>query len=102
MANPEEKPLMIVEVAYARPDQQLIMQIRVPEGISVKEAIIRSGITDRFPEIDLAAQKVGIFGRLRKMEDVLCAGDRVEIYRELIADPKEVRKKRAAQGKKTL
>jgi hypothetical protein len=65
----------------------------------VAEAIERSGIIERFPEIDLAKNKVGIFGKLAKLDKVLQPGDRVEIYRPLIADPKEARKKRAAQGK---
>ncbi len=88
-----------VEVAYARPDEQRIIELQVPPGTTVAEAIERSGIIERFPEIDLAKNKVGIFGKLAKLDKVLQPGDRVEIYRPLIADPKEARKKRAAQGK---
>ncbi len=93
-----EEPIT-VEVAYARPDEQRIIELQVPPGTTVAEAIERSGIVEQFPEIDLAKNKVGIFGKLSKLDNVLQAGDRVEIYRPLIADPKEARKKRAAQGK---
>lgn len=88
-----------VEVAYARPDQQLIKKIEVPEGSTAEQAIRLSGILEKFPEIDLAATKVGIFSKAAKLDTVLREMDRVEIYRPLIADPKEVRKQRAAEGK---
>ena len=89
-----------VEVAYARPDQQLILTIDVPAEATVEEVIKQSGILDKFPEIDLADSKVGIFGKLSKLNATLREGDRIEIYRHLIADPKEVRRRRAAEGKK--
>ncbi len=88
-----------VEVAYARPDKQRIIPLEVPEGTTVREAIEASGILEEFPEIDLSRNKVGIFGRLTKPDTVLREGDRVEIYRPLIADPKAVRRQRATQGK---
>jgi putative ubiquitin-RnfH superfamily antitoxin RatB of RatAB toxin-antitoxin module len=88
-----------VEVAYARPERQLILAIEAEPGISAGEAIRRSGILDEFPEIDLDQQKVGVFGKAAKLDAVLTDGDRVEIYRPLIADPKEARRKRAAEGK---
>lgn len=88
-----------VEVAYARPERQLILRVRGLVGMTVAQAIARSGVVEQFPEIDLASAKVGIFSKVAKMDQVLQAGDRVEIYRPLIADPKEARKKRAAQGK---
>lgn len=91
--------LITVEVAYARPDEQRIIELQVPPGTTVGQAIEKSGITELFPEIDLSKNKVGIFGKLSKLDAVLQAGDRVEIYRPLIADPKEARKKRAAEGK---
>jgi putative ubiquitin-RnfH superfamily antitoxin RatB of RatAB toxin-antitoxin module len=91
--------LINVEVAYARPDEQLIIKLEVPPGTTLREAIERSGILEQFGEIDLAEARVGIFGKLKKPDEVLRAGDRVEIYRPLIADPKEVRKQRAAAGK---
>jgi len=88
-----------VEVAYALPQQQVILSINAPAGITAEEAIKRSGILQRFPEIQLAQAKVGIFSKLCKMDTVLRDKDRVEIYRPLIADPKEVRRKRAEEGK---
>ncbi|WP_018953498.1 RnfH family protein [Thioalkalivibrio sulfidiphilus] len=91
---------MTVEVAYARPDTQLILEVIVPEGATVEDALRASGIDARFPEIDLEAAKVGIFGKLTKRDTVLKPRDRVEIYRPLFADPKEVRKQRAAAGKR--
>ena len=89
-----------VEVAYAKPDEQLILRVEGEAGLTAKDAIERSHILERFPEIDLSANKVGIFGKAAKLDTVLAQGDRVEIYRPLIADPKESRKKRAAKKKK--
>lgn len=89
-----------VEVAYARPDQQVILPVDVEEGATIKRAVELSGVSTSFPEIDLGVNKVGIFGKLSKLDQVLRANDRVEIYRALIADPKEVRKTRAAEGKR--
>jgi len=91
--------MLSIEVAYARPDEQRIVELEVAAGTTVKQAIEQSGITKHFPEIDVATSKVGIWGKLAKPDTALQAGDRVEIYRPLIADPKEARKKRAAQGK---
>lgn len=88
-----------VEVAYARPERQLILRVRGLVGMTVAQAIERSGIAEQFPEIELASAKVGIFSKAATMNQILRADDRVEIYRPLIADPKEARKKRAAQGK---
>ena len=89
-----------VEVAYALPHEQVILPLELPAGSTLMQAIEQSGILERFPDIDLSRQKVGIFGKLKKPDQVLRDGDRVEIYRPLIADPKEVRKQRAAQGKR--
>ncbi|HKJ08689.1 MAG TPA: RnfH family protein [Gammaproteobacteria bacterium] len=89
-----------VEVAYARPDEQVILPVEVPEGTTLEQAVQQSGILERFPEIDFAQAKMGIFGKLNKRDYVLRPGDRVEIYRPLIADPKEIRKQRAAEGKR--
>lgn len=90
---------MTVEVAYALPHNQKVISLKVPSGATVAQAIEQSGILADFPEIDLATAKVGIFGKQAKLDVVLRDKDRVEIYRPLIADPKEVRKKRAAEGK---
>ena len=88
-----------VEVAFARENEQAILPVEGAQGLTVREAIERSGILTRFPEIDLTINKVGVFGKLAKLDQVLRVGDRVEIYRPLIADPKQARKKRAAEGK---
>jgi putative ubiquitin-RnfH superfamily antitoxin RatB of RatAB toxin-antitoxin module len=90
-----------VEVLYALPGQQPIMQVQLAEGATVEDAIRASGVLDAFPEIDLAKNKVGIFSRLVKLDEEVRDKDRVEIYRPLIADPKEVRRKRAEEGKVT-
>ena len=90
-----------VEVAYGGEKDQALVEVPGHPGMTVGEAIERSGILERFPEIDLGkANKVGIFGKLTRLDAPLNPGDRVEIYRPLIADPKEQRKKRAAQGKR--
>jgi putative ubiquitin-RnfH superfamily antitoxin RatB of RatAB toxin-antitoxin module len=89
-----------VEVAYARPDEQVILTVEAPQGATVEDVILQSRIRERFPEIDLGIVKVGIFGKLGKLSSAVRAGDRVEIYRPLLADPKAVRKKRAAEGKR--
>ena len=88
-----------VEVAYALPEQQIIQSLKIPVGATVADAIKRSGILERFPEIDLVLAKVGIFSKLTKLDVVVRDKDRVEIYRPLIADPKEVRRQRAEEGK---
>ena len=90
-----------VEVAYALPERQLILELSVASGTTLEQAIRASGILDQFPEIDLARNKVGVFGKPGSPDTVLQGGDRVEIYRPLIADPKEIRKQRAARGKPT-
>jgi uncharacterized protein len=100
MADAEPTEVLRVEVAYARADEQLILPLEVPPGTRLEEAVQRSGILQRYREIDLERNKVGIFGKLAKLDTVLREGDRVEIYRPLIADPKEVRKQRAAEGKR--
>ena len=88
-----------VEVAYALPDRQVILVVDVVPDATLGDAIQGSGILEQYPEIDLAVNKVGVFGKLGKLGDALHAGDRVEIYRPLIADPKQVRRQRAAAGK---
>lgn len=88
---------MRVEVAYARPDAQLIVSVEVGEGCTLERAIARSGLLQRFPEIDLKIHRVGVFGKPRALTDVLRDGDRVEVYRDLSADPKQLRRRRAAR-----
>jgi len=91
---------MNIEVAYALEDKQTLLSLEVEEGVTLKQAIELSGILDSYPQIDLLKDKTGIFGKIAKLDTVLREKDRVEIYRPLIADPKQVRKERAAQGKK--
>jgi putative ubiquitin-RnfH superfamily antitoxin RatB of RatAB toxin-antitoxin module len=88
-----------VEVAYARLHEQVLLELQVEAGSTAQQAIERSGILERFPEIDLKKNKIGIFGKAAPLTTPLQEGDRVEIYRPLIADPKEQRKRRAAAGK---
>ncbi len=95
-----ESELITVEVAYARDDRQQIVPLQVMPGTTAQQAIEQSGILDMFPEIDLDSNKIGVFAKLSKKDTELKAGDRVEIYRPLIADPKEVRRKREAEGKR--
>ena len=90
---------IMVEVAYALPNQQLIIPISMPPEANAEEAIRASGILDKFPEIDLQVNQIGIFSKLSKLDSPLRNLDRIEIYRSLIADPKEARKQRAADGK---
>ncbi|MFW2132716.1 RnfH family protein [Ectothiorhodospira haloalkaliphila] len=95
---PADKPSGLrVEVAYARPEKQVVLEVSLPEGATVEQAIQESGILDQCPEVDLASNKVGVYGKLAKLNAPLRDRDRVEIYRPLIADPKAVRKQRAAQ-----
>ena len=91
--------LITVDIVYARRDVQELMSLKLPTGVTVKEAVERSGLLAKFPEIDLTKNKLGVFAKLVKPDTVLRDRDRVEIYRPLIADPKEVRKQRAAEGK---
>lgn len=90
---------MTVEVAYALPRQQVMLRVSLPEGATVEDAIRQSGMLEKFPEMDLSRNKVGIFSKLAKLDEKLRDKDRVEIYRPLIADLKEVRRKRAEEGK---
>ena len=84
-----------VEVTYALPHEQIMKTIETNEGITAEQAIVKSGLLDQFPEINLKINKVGIFGQLCKLDQVLQDIDRVEIYRQLIANPKVIRHQRA-------
>ena len=88
-----------VEVAYALPERQLILKVEVPVGASAIEAVRLSGIEEQFPEIELGKNRLGVFGKLCKPERMLQPGDRVEIYRPLIVDPRAARRELAAAGK---
>jgi putative ubiquitin-RnfH superfamily antitoxin RatB of RatAB toxin-antitoxin module len=88
-----------VDVCYALPEKQLLIKVKLPEGSTLQQALEASGVLVKHPEIDLKKNKFGVFAKLSKVDTVLRDRDRVEIYRPLIADPKEVRKQRAAEGK---
>lgn len=89
-----------VEIVYALRHEQKVARVTVEEGATLRQAVERSGLLAAYPEIDIdAGNKTGIWGKLAKADTVLRDRDRVEIYRPLIADPKEVRKQRAAEGK---
>jgi putative ubiquitin-RnfH superfamily antitoxin RatB of RatAB toxin-antitoxin module len=91
--------MLNVEVCYALPEKQLLIKVKLPEGSTLQQALEASGVLEKNPEIDLKKNKFGVFAKLSKLDTVLRDKDRVEIYRPLIADPKEVRKQRAAEGK---
>jgi len=90
---------MIVEVVYALADKQSLLTIEVERGATLKDAIEASGILESFKQIDLTKDRVGIFSKFASLDTILQEKDRVEIYRSLVADPKEVRKERAAMVK---
>lgn len=94
-----DKHELMVEVTYALPTKQVILPVKVKQGTTAEEAVRLSGILTQFPDINLASNKLGIFGKLVKNDSPLRHLDRVEIYRDLIADPKAVRRQRAAEGK---
>jgi putative ubiquitin-RnfH superfamily antitoxin RatB of RatAB toxin-antitoxin module len=84
-----------VEVAYARPDKQRIISVSLEEGSTLEAAVIKSGMLEAFPEIDLESEATGIFSLLRPRDHVLKDGDRVEIYRSLLTDPRDARRERS-------
>lgn len=88
-----------IEITYALPLKQTLMTVKVDVGATIEEAINSSGILTMHEDIDLSSNKVGIWSKTKKLHEVLREGDRIEIYRPLIADPKEVRKRRAEKAK---
>jgi putative ubiquitin-RnfH superfamily antitoxin RatB of RatAB toxin-antitoxin module len=90
-----EQEMIPVEVAYALPEEQVILALEVPLGTTIRQTIELSGIVDRFSEIDVDEADVGVFGKAQTLETVLKPRDRVEIYRPITCDPKEVRRQRA-------
>ena len=92
-----EEGLIAVQVCYALPERQEIVSLRLSEGCSVQDAVLASGVLEKFPDIDLSRIKLGVLGKLVKLEALLRDGDRVEIYRPLIADPKEMRRRRVEE-----
>ncbi|MES0875097.1 RnfH family protein [Sinimarinibacterium thermocellulolyticum] len=95
-----EGDLIQIEVAYALPEEQLILKVDVSPGTTVRDAIERSGILRRFPQIDLSTSRVGCWSQVVELDRTVRAGDRIEIYRPLIADPKQMRRERAARARK--
>lgn len=87
-----------VEVIYAEPRRYELVQIELATGSTLQHALEASGLLQKFPEIDLATVGLGIYGKITKANTLLRANDRIEIYRSLIADPKEIRKRRARTG----
>jgi uncharacterized protein len=86
--------MISVQVCYALPTRQALLDVAVPEGATLREAVEASGIIRQFPEIDLTVLRTGIFGHLAPLDAVLHEGDRVEIYRPLQVDPKAARQRR--------
>jgi len=95
MATKSLNKTVSVQVVYATPEKQVLKQITVPESATIEMTVALSGLLEEFPEIDLLKNDVGVFSERRQLGDVVRAGDRVEIYRPLVADPKEVRRRRA-------
>ena len=93
---------MKIQVVYAKPDQQSLVELDVPDGTTVFEAAVQSGLAKKFPEIDLDTTPMGIFGVRTKTATttILHPGDRVELYRSLLVDPKESRRTRAESQKR--
>ncbi|MGG2140904.1 RnfH family protein [Symbiopectobacterium sp. RP] len=93
-------PEIRVDVVYALPERQYMRSVTVEEGATVEQAIVASGLLTLRTDIDLQVNKVGIFSRSARLTDAVTEGDRVEIYRPLIADPKESRRQRTVRSKK--
>ncbi len=90
-----EPAMLRVQVCYALPAESFLVDLSVVAGTTIEQAVQASGVLQRYPAVDLASQKLGIFGKLKPADTVLRDGDRVEIYRPLQADPKETRRRRA-------
>jgi putative ubiquitin-RnfH superfamily antitoxin RatB of RatAB toxin-antitoxin module len=93
-------PRIAVEVVYATPQQQFLIKLEVPEETTLREAVQHSGLYQRLPNLNATAIKLGVFSRIAEEDERVRAGDRIEIYRELLADPKSTRRLRAAKAKK--
>ena len=98
MSGGNERTLKI-EVAYALPGEQVLIALDVEEGATVRRAIERSGILQRYPNVELIPGRIGIFGKVVDLSTRLRDGDRVEIYRPLEAEPKEARRRRAKRAR---
>ncbi len=90
-----DQAVVAIQVCYAKPDRQILLEIRVPVGITIHQAILQSGILQEAPEIDLSCCHVGVYNKVKVLDALVREHDRIEIYRPLIADPKDSRRKRA-------
>ena len=95
MVNAEMKRSLRVEVVYALPSEQVVLALEVEDGTTIGQVIERSGIASRFPEINSAHALAGVFGKRTPVDAQVCDGDRIELYRPLTADPKDVRRAKA-------
>ena len=91
---------LTVEVAYALAHEQAVVQLEVEADATLRRAIERSGLLERYPEIDLRIMRVGVFGKVRGLDEAVRSGERIELYRPLAIDPKEMRRQRAADKRK--
>lgn len=98
MADPA--PRVSIQVCYARPQQQFLIEHVVDAGTTIQQAIESSGIIEQAPEIDISVWRVGIYGKIRTLDSVVREQDRIEIYRPLIADPKDSRRRRASKNER--
>ena len=89
--------MLEIEIVYGLADRQVLKSMTVAEGATIREAALQSGLEVEFPELDLQQAPLGIFGKAVKDKTVLRDGDRIEVYRPLLIDPKEARRKRAGQ-----
>lgn len=86
--------MLNIEIVYGLPDKQILKTMRVAEGTTIRQAALQSGLENKFPDLDLNTAKLGIFGKAVKDDTVLREKDRIEIYRPLLIDPKEARRRR--------
>ncbi len=100
MATDNRLGRIVVEVAYARADEQTTVELELVDGATAGEAIQGSGLLERYPEIDLAVNRIGVFGQPIELDRSIRHKDRIEIYRPLLADPKEARRRRAEAAKR--
>ena len=98
LASENDADFIDVEVIYAEPQSHFLVQLRLPAGSTLRQAIEASGVTRKFSEKDFANFQLGIYGKITSVDVVLSAQDRIEIYRPLLADPRESRQQRAAAG----
>ncbi|PMH37532.1 RnfH family protein [Vibrio sp. 10N.286.49.B3] len=94
-----ESDMIHVDVVYPLPTEQRVLNLVVNKAMTIEEIIVKSGVLELYPEIDLKVNKVGVFSRNVKLDATVRDKDRIEIYRPLLADPKEIRRKRAEQAK---